>query len=80
MLRRRLLVGGDEVGLRGVATGRAMRGISATGGVAPPRLEGISACVARCRTVGSALSGVGERGALGRGRERFLVGVASSED
>ena len=48
-LSRRLLVGGEEleVGLLGVAVGRATRRLSASDGAAPPLRDGIRACVAR---------------------------------
>ena len=80
VFRRRLLGGGEELeeGRVGVETGRTRRALSVSVGVAPPRLEGITARVAPGRMVGS-LEGLGERGALVVGRDLFRVGVASSE-
>lgn len=54
-----------------------MRWLSGLGGVAPPRLEGMRALVARWRTAGSAPSGLGER--LGVGLALLLVGGARRE-
>ncbi len=45
MFRRRLLGGGEELeeGRVGVTTDLTRRALSVSGGVAPPRLEGITA-------------------------------------
>ena len=45
MFRRRLLGGGEELeeGRVGVTTGLTRRALSVSGGVTPPRLEGITA-------------------------------------
>ena len=45
VFRRRLLGGGEELeeGRVGVTTGLTRRALSVSGGVAPPRLEGITA-------------------------------------
>ena len=42
MFRRRLLRGGEELEEVGVTTGLTRRALSVSGGVAPPRLEGIT--------------------------------------
>ena len=66
VFRRRLLgLGGEELeeGRVGVTTGLTRRALSVSGGVAPPRLEGIIARVASGRIVGS-LVGLGKRGGL----------------
>ena len=77
MLSLRRLVGGEEVDL---LTGRVIRRLSASGGVAPPLREGTRACVARWRTGEPAPTGLSERGRLAAGWERLLVGLASRED